>query len=223
MDTVERFLECPEYEKRDAVESFVEAARGVVLTQKQQSFGFYEQTAIAAYLVNDEKLLRQCVAHLKPVEGTPRYQALQQALSSKQEAFDPVDKVVWKRQIAKLDGENRINECVELLRIHGDDVETMLELARCYEKGRKIGQAIYSLQDVLLYVPQAYFVHAELGRLYFGEKEYANSLKSYLRSVELCEGYRRGIEGAKKAATACKREDLLQWADQQLQRKDLVP
>lgn len=82
-----------------------------------------------------------------------------------------------------------------------------MQLAEFYLELGMYSQAIYSLEEVLLIIPNAYNVHARLGEVNAvyaadggGNQELARleaSVKWYCRSVELCDGYLRGWYGLK--------------------------
>lgn len=149
----------------------------------------------------------------------PDTKALEHILKQYEEAIVecPTNMTVRKRHVALLKSLNRrdgaIAALVDLLDISPIDAEAWSELAELYYAQRLHAQAIYCLEEVLLITPNAWNIHARLGEMLYilsgasstsesaATKELARSLKSFCRSVELCEDYLRGFYGMKLVTT----------------------
>ncbi|MCJ1356398.1 MAG: hypothetical protein MMC33_006393 [Icmadophila ericetorum] len=127
---------------------------------------------------------------------------------------DPTNTHVLKRRVALLQDLSRQTDAIEalteLLETSPTDVEAWAELSDLYVSQAMYPQAIFCLEEVLLIAPNAWNIHARLGEI-----SYLNSLSSsnsneaaierllvaatrhYCRSIELCEGYLRGLYGLK--------------------------
>ncbi|KAK6340790.1 hypothetical protein TWF696_009110 [Orbilia brochopaga] len=127
---------------------------------------------------------------------------------------DPTNVPIAKRRITLLHHLNKKPEAIAaltaLLDLNPTDAEAWAQLAQYYFEIAMYSQAIYCLEEVLLILPNAYNVHARLGEINYivadsgggGGKEsilerLEASLRWYLRSVELCDGYLRGYYGIK--------------------------
>ncbi|KAI5461094.1 hypothetical protein BGZ63DRAFT_357203 [Mariannaea sp. PMI_226] len=119
---------------------------------------------------------------------------------------------IAKRRVALFRSLGRTNEAVDalisLLDFSPTDAESWAELADLYLSQGLYPQAIHALEEVLVVTPNAWNMHARLGELLFmsadvgGEgntqKQLAESLKRFCRSIELCDDYLRGYYGLKK-------------------------
>ncbi|KAJ6262395.1 hypothetical protein Dda_3203 [Drechslerella dactyloides] len=141
---------------------------------------------------------------------------LEQVLKNYDEVMkeDPTNVPVAKRRITLLHHLNKKPEAiaalVALIDLNPTDAESWSQLAQYYFEITMYSQAIYCLEEVLLILPNAYNVHARLGEINYimadsgggGGKDSVlerleASLRWYLRSVELCDGYLRGYYGIK--------------------------
>ncbi|KAK6534599.1 hypothetical protein TWF281_005907 [Arthrobotrys megalospora] len=127
---------------------------------------------------------------------------------------DPTNIPVAKRRITLLHHLSKKSEAISalatLVDLNPTDAESWSQLAQYYFELSMYSQAIFSLEEVLLILPNAYNIHARLGEInYVAAEAIGNSagkevvekleasLKWYLRSVELCDGYLRGYYGIK--------------------------
>ncbi|KAE8348356.1 hypothetical protein BDV28DRAFT_143688 [Aspergillus coremiiformis] len=121
----------------------------------------------------------------------------------------PLDLPILKRRIALLRSMSRpvdaITNLVELLKAVPTDAEAWCELADLYQSQGMSSQAIFSLEEALLIVPNAWNIHARLGEALYifartaedeGFPQYLRkSIQHFCRSVELCDDYLRGFYG----------------------------
>ncbi|KAF3906299.1 hypothetical protein ABW20_dc0103111 [Dactylellina cionopaga] len=125
---------------------------------------------------------------------------------------DPTNIPIAKRRITLLHHLSKKSEAISALAALVDltptDAEAWSQLAEYYLEISMYPQAIYCLEEVLLILPNAYNIHARLGEVNYIAVETApsggkdtekleTSLRWYLRSVELCDGYLRGYYGIK--------------------------
>ncbi|KAI4145505.1 MAG: hypothetical protein LQ341_002366 [Variospora aurantia] len=125
---------------------------------------------------------------------------------------DPTNTPVRKRQITILRSLSReadaINALVELLAASPTDIESWAELAEHYVSQGLYQQAEFCLEEILLSTPNAWNVHARLGEVLFVSTgtcqdriaPLAESVRRFCRSIELCDGYIRGLYGLKLAS-----------------------
>lgn len=98
----------------------------------------------------------------------------------------------------------------DLLQISPTDAEAWAELADLYFEQSLYDQAIFCLEEVLLVMPNAWNIHARLGEVIYlstiasssdkpGEllRGFAEAMRRYCRSIELCNSYLRGYYGLK--------------------------
>jgi len=120
---------------------------------------------------------------------------------------------IAKRRIALLKSLGRPSEAVTtliaLLDFSPTDAEAWSELADLYFSQGLYSQAIYSLEEVLVLMPNAWNMHARLGELQYAaaitsggsegsaQKYLVEALKRFCRSIELCDDYLRGYYGLK--------------------------
>ncbi|KAF3919388.1 hypothetical protein ABW21_db0206334 [Orbilia brochopaga] len=145
---------------------------------------------------------------------------LEQVLKNYDEVIkdDPTNVPLAKRRITLLHHLNKKPEAIAaltaLIDLNPTDAESWAQLAQYYFEITMYSQAIYCLEEVLLILPNAYNIHARLGEINYivadsgggggrdggGALERLEaSLRWYLRSVELCDGYLRGYYGIKMA------------------------
>ena len=144
--------------------------------------------------------------------------SLSLVLKSYEEAIKekPTNMVVRKRHAALLKSmgqtDRAIAALVDLLDASPVDSEAWAELAELYYAQGLYGQAIFSLEEALLVMPNAWNMHARLGEMIYVStsassneslqlKNLTRSIKSFCRSVELCEDYLRGYYGLKLATS----------------------
>jgi len=127
---------------------------------------------------------------------------------------DPTNIPVQKRRIALLKAMGRPTEAVQrlvdLLQVSPTDAEAWSELAELYLAQNSYDQAIFSLEEVLLICPNAWNMHARLGEVIFMStiaaasnntvevaRGFAEAMRRFCRSIELCNNYLRGYYGLK--------------------------
>lgn len=130
---------------------------------------------------------------------------------------DPTNMPVRKRHITLLRSMGKTSEAttrlVELLDVSPTDAEAWAELADVYFSQGLYAQAIYSLEEVLLIIPNAWNIHARLGEVIYISatssespdqrsqiKSLSESLRRFCRSIELCNDYLRGYYGLKNVS-----------------------
>ncbi|KAK4192945.1 hypothetical protein QBC35DRAFT_160067 [Podospora australis] len=120
---------------------------------------------------------------------------------------------IMKRRIALLRSMGRVSDAasalVQLLDFSPTDLEAWSELSDLYFSQGLYPQAIYAMEEVLVLAPNAWNVHARLGELQYMaatasgagngayQKQMAEALKRFSRSIELCDDYLRGYYGLK--------------------------
>ncbi|KID85564.1 tetratricopeptide repeat domain-containing protein [Metarhizium guizhouense ARSEF 977] len=118
---------------------------------------------------------------------------------------------IRKRKVALLRSMGRLPEAVtalnSLLDVCPTDPEAWAELADMYVTQGLYSQAVYALEEVLVLSPNAWNIHARLGEVSFmaattaseggSQKHYAEAVKRFCRSIELCDDYLRGYYGLK--------------------------
>lgn len=215
MDEIEEYLQHPSYNPRDIVKYIKLAEKAIAEKNLPNNYLlFYEQTALAAYAASKGDLLKHCLDELnKHVSGSSRLNALETAIGKSHD--DSKELLVWKTRIASMVGEERIKELVEFVKIYPNDAESYMELASCYRETGLLEQAIWCMHEVLLIIPMAYPVHADIASL-LKDKDPAEALRWYLRSVELCTGYIPGLIGALELSIQLEKKTLANWAKAQL-------
>ncbi|KAL5615492.1 hypothetical protein BROUX41_005537 [Berkeleyomyces rouxiae] len=120
---------------------------------------------------------------------------------------------IAKRRIALSRSIGRVSEAIsyinELLKITPTDAEAWAELADMYLSQGLYSQAVYALEEVLVLAPNAWNMYARLGEVLFmgatakgsdatqASRYFAESIKRFCRSIELCDDYLRGYYGLK--------------------------
>ncbi|KOS17518.1 TPR repeat protein oca3 [Escovopsis weberi] len=118
---------------------------------------------------------------------------------------------IAKRRIALLRSMGKTAEAIEalgsVLDFSPTDGEAWMELGDLYLSQGLYLQAIYSIEEALVLVPNAWNLHARAGEVLMmaaeastevaPQKYLAESLKRFCRSIELCEDYLRGYYGLK--------------------------
>ncbi|PYH47282.1 uncharacterized protein BP01DRAFT_355077 [Aspergillus saccharolyticus JOP 1030-1] len=122
---------------------------------------------------------------------------------------DPVNLPILKRRIALLRYLSRpveaITGLIKLLDAVPTDAEAWCELADIYQSLGMCPQAIFSLEEALLIVPNAWNVHSRLGEVFYSCSSSSDagnachllrrSIQYFCRSIELCGDYLRGLYG----------------------------
>jgi tetratricopeptide (TPR) repeat protein len=125
---------------------------------------------------------------------------------------DPTNMPIAKRKVALLRSMGRAPEATNALSVLLDysptDSEAWAEMADlCLYQGLYT-QAIFSFEEVLVLMPNAWNMHARLGEVLLmaaqnneasAQKHYAEAVKRFSRSIELCDDYLRGYYGLKLA------------------------
>lgn len=120
---------------------------------------------------------------------------------------------ILKRRVALLRSMGKVPEAISALNSFLDtcptDPEAWSELADMYVSQGLYAQAIYALEEVLVLSPNAWNMQARLGEVSFmaatsaseggSLKHYAEAVKRFCRSIELCDDYLRGYYGLKLA------------------------
>jgi len=126
---------------------------------------------------------------------------------------DPANIPIQKRRIALLKSMGQLPEAIAqlntLLRASPTDAEAWAELADLYLSQGLLDQSIFCLEEVLLVQPNAWNIHAKIAEIIYMSSASASgnavelarilaeSMRRYLRSIELCENYLRGFYGLK--------------------------
>ncbi|KEZ39719.1 Tetratricopeptide repeat domain-containing protein [Scedosporium apiospermum] len=119
---------------------------------------------------------------------------------------------VAKRRIALLKSIGRKSEAiaslVKLLDYSPTDAEGWSELSDLYLSQGLYAQAIYALEEVLVLQANSWNMHARLGEILYmaateladgsSNRYFAESVKRFCRSIELCDDYLRGYYGLKQ-------------------------
>lgn len=120
---------------------------------------------------------------------------------------------ILKRRVALLRSMGRTADAIAALNSFLDacptDPEAWAELADMYAAQGLYAQAIYALEEVLVLSPNAWNIQARLGEVSLmaassgleggSPKHYAEAVKRFCRSIELCDDYLRGYYGLKLA------------------------
>jgi ER membrane protein complex subunit 2 len=128
---------------------------------------------------------------------------------------NPMNLPIHKRRISLIRSIGRPQEAItaltELLDCFPSDIEAWCELSDLYQSQGMASQAIFSLEEALLTVPNAWNLHAKAGELDYmnatsGSESVESTIKSlvsaiqrFSRSIELCDDYLRGYYGLKLA------------------------
>ncbi|KAL2114087.1 hypothetical protein VUR80DRAFT_768 [Thermomyces stellatus] len=119
---------------------------------------------------------------------------------------------IAKRRVALLKSIGRSSDAiaslVRMLEYTPTDAEAWSELSELYLSQGVYAQAIYALEEVLVLSPNSWNMHARLGEVLFMAasagpdnatyRYYAESVKRFCRSIELCDDYLRGYYGLKQ-------------------------
>ncbi|KAI9889819.1 MAG: hypothetical protein M1814_004921 [Vezdaea aestivalis] len=124
---------------------------------------------------------------------------------------------IAKRRVALLRSMGKYTEAITALSALADvsptDAEIWTELSDLYCSQAMFAQAVFSLEEALLIVPNAWNLHARLAEMLYvsatgqnvsadtSVKTLLTSVKRFCRSVELCEDYPRGYYGLKMATS----------------------
>jgi len=179
-------------------------------TGDEQSANLCLQRLTDRFGAENERLmaLRGLFQEATAEDDAELYQVLEeyQDILSKDSSNMPVS----KRRIALLRSLQKPIEAItaltQLLDASPTDAEAWAELADLYVSQGMFQQAIFALEEVLLITPNAWNIHARLGEVLYmaasgsesvGDKNLAESLRRFCRSVELCDDYLRGHYGLK--------------------------
>lgn len=199
-------------------------------SESQEKWQSYENIFLACLRTGDNESAYLCLEELTDRFGSTneRVTALRglyaEATAKTPEELDDVmahyeeilkeDSSVFsirKRRAALLRSMGKTSEAVaaltNLLDTSPTDVETWAELADVYVEIGLFDQAIFSLEEVLLFAPNAWNMQAKLGEVIFmsanraegGDqlKTLSESMRRFCRSIELCDNYLRGYYGLK--------------------------
>lgn len=207
-------------------------------TETQETWITTENLLISCLRTGDDKAARQCLDRLEQRFGeeNERVMALrgmyEEAIAGDDKALekvfkeydtylkehDPTNIAVRKRKATLLRGMGRTEDAakvlIELLDISPTDAEAWSELADIYFLQGAYQQAIFSLEEVILCIPNAWNMHARLGEVLYisattsaaadhnaTSRGLSEALRRFCRSVELCDNYLRGYYGLKITAT----------------------
>ncbi|KAF2876106.1 hypothetical protein BDV95DRAFT_625510 [Massariosphaeria phaeospora] len=116
---------------------------------------------------------------------------------------------VRKRRVAVLKSLGRVGDAITALTVLVEnsptDAEAWAELGELYAVAGAWGQAIFCLEEVLLYMPNAWSAHAQLATLHYlsapaSLPALALALRHFSRAVELNSSSLRGLYGLKLIA-----------------------
>ncbi|KAF8472097.1 hypothetical protein BDZ91DRAFT_717202 [Kalaharituber pfeilii] len=125
-------------------------------------------------------------------------------------AEDPTNTPIHKRLISLLTHLNyphrAISNLTTLVSNNPTDAESWAELSSLYFQQGLYPQSIFCLEEIILMYPNAYNIFARLGEVTYVHannskdnkdptQTLTDSLKYYLRSIELCDDYLRGYYG----------------------------
>ncbi|KAI9848732.1 MAG: hypothetical protein M1837_006819 [Sclerophora amabilis] len=209
-------------------------------SESPDTWTIYENLLLSCLRTRDDESARQCLEKLTTRFGesnervmglkgmyseatAENHAALGEILKEYEGilADDPTNAPISKRRVALLRSSSRTNEAitalVELLDSSPTDAEAWSELSDLYFSQKSYPQAIFSLEEVLLIVPNAWNIHARLGEITYisgittssdgsaaTENErgpLTDSIRSFCRSIELCDDYLRGYYGLKLATS----------------------
>lgn len=196
-----------------------------------EKWAIYENLFYSCLRAGDDRSASTCLEELKKRFGVDNervmglvgiyhealasdQRALTSILKSYEEAIQekPTNMTIRKRYVALLKSMGRTDGAtaalVDLLDASPVDAEAWMELAELYFEQGLYGQAIYSIEEALIVMPNAWNVHARLGEILYISiasssnegtllKGLTRSLKSFCRSIELCDDYLRGYYGLK--------------------------
>lgn len=199
-------------------------------SESQEKWQSYENVLLACLRTGDNESAYLCLEELSDrfgqtnervialrglyAEATARTpQELEDVMSNYEEILkeDPSIFSIRKRRAALLRSTGKTAEAVaaltNLLDTTPTDVETWAELADVYVEIGLFDQAIFSLEEVLLFAPNSWNMQAKLGEVLYlsasraegGDqlKALSESMRRFCRSIELCDDYLRGHYGLK--------------------------
>ncbi|PKS10750.1 hypothetical protein jhhlp_002507 [Lomentospora prolificans] len=135
----------------------------------------------------------------------------------------PTNIPIAKRRVALLKSMGRTSEAianlVKLLDYSPTDAEGWSELSDLYLSQGLYAQSIYALEEVLVLQANSWNMHARLGEVLYmagtatadggSTKYFAESVKRFCRSIELCDDYLRGYYGLKQVTGTILRDPKL--------------
>ncbi|PYI13192.1 hypothetical protein BO86DRAFT_329571 [Aspergillus japonicus CBS 114.51] len=196
--------------------------------QHHESYDLLEQLAFACLQTGDDRSALWCIDRLASrfgssndkvialrglhEEATAEDRAALEECLHKYDAIlsrDPVNLPILKRRVALLRSLHRpaeaITGLIRLLDAVPTDAEAWCELADMYHSQGMSSQAVFSLEEALLIVPNAWNVHCRLGEVLYSSASLADvgnarhllrrSIQYFCRSIELCGDYLRGLYG----------------------------
>ncbi|OLL25256.1 TPR repeat protein oca3 [Neolecta irregularis DAH-3] len=182
---------------------------------RPEGYEILELIINAALLTSNNELANQCLARLTDRFPTsPRVKVLQgmtlEAQGKTLEALkfyekcleeDSTNIAIMKRKEAVFKSAGRTGDSIKLIISILDsfptDSESWSELAELYISIDLMTQAAFCFEELIVLNPYSYSTFARYGEVVFLQGEYQDSLKAFLRSVELCNGYARGWYGVK--------------------------
>lgn len=199
--------------------------------ESPENWAEIEQTFYACLRTGDDKSAHLCLERVSKRFGNGNERVLamrglyQEAVAENEEELksilqeynkilenNPMNVPIHKRRIALIRSIGRSQEAILSLTLFLEsfptDTEAWCELADLYQSQGLYPQAIFSLEEALLTVPNSWNLQAKLGELnYMANQAGADgSPQQYLeeaihrfsRSIELCDDYLRGYYGLKK-------------------------
>ncbi|KAI9755423.1 MAG: hypothetical protein M4579_004280 [Chaenotheca gracillima] len=204
--------------------------------ESQDDWTIFENLLLSCLRTRDDESARQCLEKLCARFGDSNERVMglkgmyEEAVAENDTALeailddyedvlekDPTNASISKRRIALLRSMGRPNEAISALVEHLDasptDAEAWSELSDLYFSQSMFAQSIFSLEEVLLIVPNAWNIHARLGEITYASALSISSnqtavaenergpltdcVRSFSRSIELCDDYLRGYYGLK--------------------------
>ncbi|RAK75990.1 uncharacterized protein BO72DRAFT_478365 [Aspergillus fijiensis CBS 313.89] len=196
--------------------------------QYHESYDLLEQLAFACLQSGDDRSALLCIDRLASrfgssnekvtalrglhEEATAEDRAALEECLHKYNAIlssDPVNLPILKRRVALLRSLSReveaITGLIRLLDAVPTDSEAWCELADLYQSQGLSSQAVFSLEEALLIVPNAWNVHCRLGEVLYSCASSTDvgkachllrrCIRYFCRSIELCAEYLRGLYG----------------------------
>lgn len=205
----------------------------LVSNESQEKWVAYENILIASIQTGDFSLAKQCVEALTERFGKMNERIIilkgiyDEAVASNDTELKTILKRyediisesptmfgVRKRRVALLKSMGKTTEAVaalvDILDASPTDAEAWVELADLYQNQGLLDQTIFSLEEALLVVPNAWNIHAKLGEVLYLNASRAEgserlrllseSARRFCRSIELSSEYLRGYYGLKQVS-----------------------
>nr|POE63208.1 tpr repeat protein oca3 [Quercus suber] len=207
----------------------------LVNNESQEKWTSYENIFLACLRTGDDQSARLCLEELTDRFGKQNERVLAltglykeatattdtelaSVLSWYEEKLkeEPATFSLRKRRAALLRSMGRtadaVTALITLVDVSPTDAEAWAELSDLYVSQALYEQAVFCLEEVLIFTPHAWNMHARLGEVqYLGAlkaegveqlKGLAGSMRRFCRSVELCDDYLRGFYGMKLVASS---------------------